>query len=304
LLRHQPAPPVPPAEEAQKPISKASNEPVAVAKSETVSLPAEKPAVGSAIIADEKKEKKGEMSTSGRTSEESGKATAEEERKKVLQAAEEKAKREKAQNEIEQLLNQARAFLGLKEYTKAQDTALKVLKREPDNGKAKEIYAQARERKRRMAADSQVAQARAHFAEKKYQLAAEETAAVLKMYPTDPRALELKRKMEDLARREVERKQKIEASLEQAEAALEGKRFTRAKLIAQQVLDVEPENERAKRVIGLADEGQKNKLLQDMVKGLLPSIGGGGMPSPSQGVQNQSGGGKMPSLPLPGLSGQ
>jgi hypothetical protein len=102
----------------------------------------------------------------------------------------------------------------------------------------------------------------------------------------------------------VERKQKIEAALEQAEAAVEGKRYTRAKLIAQQVLDVEPENKRAKRVIELADEGQENKLLQDMVKGLLPSVGGGEMPSSSQGMQNQSGGGEIPSLPLPGLSGQ
>jgi serine/threonine protein kinase len=200
LLRHKAGPPAPTAEEAQKPISKASNEPVAVAKGEAVSLPPEKPAVSSAVIADEKREKKGEMSTSARTSEEPVKATAEEERKKALQAAREKAKREKEQKENEQLLNQASAFLGLKEYTKAQDTALKVLKREPDNGKAKEIYAQARERKRRMAADSQVAQARAHFEEKKYRLAAQETAAVLKMYPNDPQALELKRKMEELWR--------------------------------------------------------------------------------------------------------
>jgi len=32
-------------------------------------------------------------------------------------------KREKEQKEIEQLLNQASAFLDLKEYSKAQDTA-------------------------------------------------------------------------------------------------------------------------------------------------------------------------------------
>jgi len=154
-----------------------------------------------------------------------------------------------------------------------------------------------------MTADNEIAQARTHFEAKKYRLAAKGTAAVLKVYPNDPQALELKGKLAELARRALEKKQKIEAALEQAEAALEGKQFTRAKLIAQQVLDVEPENKRAKRVIEMADEGQQNKMLQDVVKGLLPSVGGGETPSSSQGVQNQSGA-NIPSLPLPGLSGQ
>ena len=303
LLRHQPSPPAPPTETAQNPVSQATKEPVAVAKSETVSLPAKKPPVDSTATADEMKEKKEEITKPARTSEKPEKATAEDDRKKALQAAQEKVKREKEQKEIEQLLNQASAFLDLKEYSKAQDTALKVLKREPGNGKAKGIYAQARERKRRMTADNEIAQARTHFEAKKYRLAAKETAAVLKVYPNDPQALELKGKLAELARRALEKKQKIEAALEQAEAALEGKQFTRAKLIAQQVLDVEPENKRAKRVIEMADEGQQNKMLQDVVKGLLPSVGGGETPSSSQGVQNQSGA-DIPSLPLPGLSGQ
>lgn len=201
------------------------------------------------------------------------------------------------------MLRQASAFLGLKEYNKARDTALKVLERDPGNAKAKKIYTQAKEKKRRIIADRKIAQAEAHFAAKKYRLAVKETRAVLKMYPKDPRALALKGKLEDLARRVLERRQRIETALRRAEAALEAKRYTRAKLIAQQVLDVEPENKRAKRVVQLAEEGQENKMLQDVVKGLLPS-GGGGEPSSPQGLSDQSGGAQIPSLPIPGFPQQ
>ena len=235
------------------------------------------------------------------------------------QAAKEQAKKQEHQKEIDRMVKQAGVFMGLKEYSKAQDIALKVLERDPGNAKARKIYAQAKEKKRRIIADRKIAQAEAAFAAKKYRLAVKETRAVLKMYPKDPRALALKGKLEELARRVLERRQRIQAALQRAEAALEAKQFTKAKLIAQQVLDVEPENKRAQRVVELADEGQENKMLQDMVKGFLPSGGGGGMPANPQGVPDESGGdqmptipqglpdqsgGQMPSLPLPGLPQQ
>jgi len=55
-----------------------------------------------------------------------------------------------------------------------------------------------------------------------------------------------------------------------------------------------------------ANEGEENKVLQNMVKGFLPSGGDGEMPSSPQETSDQSGGGLMTSLPgLPqGLSGQ
>ena len=221
--------------------------------------------------------------------------------KQAQRTAREKAEKEKEKKEIDRMVKQAGTFLGLKEYNKAQDTALKVLERDPENAEAKKIYARAKEKKRRMVADRRIAHAEDLFAAGKYRLAVKETKAVLKMYPKDPRALALKGKLEELARRVLERRRRIQLALERAEAALEAKRFTRAKTIALQVLDVEPENKRAKRVVELAEEGQENKMLQDMVKGFLPSGGGGEMPADQQQPPDES---EMPSLPLPGLPQQ
>ncbi|MBW2096726.1 MAG: hypothetical protein JRI80_17805, partial [Deltaproteobacteria bacterium] len=293
FLRHRPAPPAPPVTEGEKKGPVASAGPGSTEENQAESsVPAE------TQVAQEKT-----PPPAGEKKVEKQKETAEEE-KQAQQAAREQAQKQKEQKEIGRMLRQASAFLGLKEYTKAQDTALKVLERDPDNAEAKDIYAQAKEKKRRIRADRKIAQAEAHFAAKKYRLAVKETRAVLKMYPKDPRALALKGKLEELARRVLERRQRIEMALQRAEAALEAKRYTRAKLIAQQVLDVEPENKRAKRVVQLAEEGQENKILQDMVKGLLPSGGGGGMPSTPQELPDQSGGGQIPSLPLPGFPQQ
>ncbi len=235
---------------------------------------------------------------------EAEKKKAETKRKKELEAA--KAEREKRAKETRSMLNEAKALISLKEYEKAQDMAMKVLKRDPDNGKAKEIYAQAKEKKQRRIADRKNAQAKSHFEAGRYRQALEETRDVLKIYPKDPEALAMKRKLENLAQRTLERRRQIEVALQKAEAALEARRYTRAKLIAQQVLDVQPENKRAKRVVQAANEGEENKVLQDMVKGFLPSVGDGEMPLSPQGLPDQSGGGQMPSLPgLPqGLPGQ
>ncbi len=258
----------------------------------------------------------------------------EKEGKQTEHNTEEKAVREKDRQEINKMIKQAEAFLSLKEYDKARNTAGQVLKRHPANLKAKDIYAKAekeqkaaeerkaareRERKKRLLADKTMAQAEAHFAAKQYQLAATETSAVLKSYPKDPRALKMKKKLEALAR-VLEKRRQIARALQSAEAALEQKRYTRAKVIAQQVLDVEPENKRAKRVVQLAEEGEENKMLSDMVKGFLPSGGGDGisgtqqqgfsggsdgdqLPQIPQGFQDQSGG-DIPSIPLPSLPGQ
>jgi tetratricopeptide (TPR) repeat protein len=296
FLRHRSAPPVAPVAEGGKTTQPASTGPEVTAETPPVtSVPAETQVVQEKTAPAEGKGKL-EKETGASAPKQPPKEGTEQKAKETLQAAQEQAKKQKQQKEIDRMLKQAGAFLGLKEYVKAQDTSLKILERDPDNVKAKEIYAQAKEMKQRMRADGKIAQAQAHFVEKKYRLAAEETMAVLKMYPKDPRALELKGKLEELAR--------IEMALQQAEAALESKRFTRAKVIAQQVLDADPENKRAKRVIEMADEGQENKMLQDMVKGLLPSGGGGEMPSIPQELQDQSGGAQIPSLPLPGLPRQ
>jgi serine/threonine protein kinase len=254
-------------------------------------------------------------------------------RQQTERETKEKAVREKDRQEINQLVEQAEAFLGLKEYDRARDTAGQVLKREPANLKARDIYTKAekekkaaderkaareRERKKKVLADKTMAQAEAHFAAKQYQLAATETSAVLKSYPKDPRALKMKKKLEDLAR-VLEKRRQIALALQNAEAALEQKRYTRAKLIAQRVLDVEPENKRAKRVVQLAEEGEENKMLTDMMKGFLPSGGGDGISGTQQDVPDGSGGDElpqipqgfqdqsssdMPSIPLPSLSGQ
>jgi serine/threonine protein kinase/tetratricopeptide (TPR) repeat protein len=229
------------------------------------------------------------------------KEKAEAERKEALEAEKAKAEREKRVREIRAALNEAKALLGVKEYGKAQDMALKALKRDPENNEAKEIYAQAREKKQRMIADGKIARAKAHFEAKRYRLAEKEAKDVLKFYPKDPEALAIKQKLEDLAQRTLERRHRIELALEEAENALEARRYTRARLMAQQVLDVEPENKRAQRVLQAANEGEENAMLQNVVKGLLPSGGDGGMPSSPQGLPDQSGGGQMPSLPLPGL---
>ncbi|MFZ0449221.1 MAG: protein kinase [Desulfatiglandaceae bacterium] len=166
--------------------------------------------------------------------------------------------------------------------------------------------AKAKEKKRRTVADRKNAQAKAHFEAKRYRLAEEETRDVLKVYPDDPEALAMKQKLEDLAQRALERRRRIDLALEKAEAALEARRYTKTKLIAQQVLDVDPENKRAKRLVQAANEGEENAMLQNMVKGLLPSGGDGGMPSSPQGLSDESGGGQIPSFPgLPqGLPGQ
>lgn len=299
FLRHRSAPPVAPVAKEGKTTQPASNGPEVSAETTPVtSVPAETQVVQEKTAPAEGKGKPGKETGTPAPKQQppKEKEVTEQKAKETLQVAKEQAEKQKQQKEIDRMVKQAGAFLGLKEYTKAQDTSLKILERDPDNVKAKEIYAQAKEKKQRMTADAKIAQAQAHFAEKKYRLAAEETTAVLKMYPKDPRALELKGKLEELAR--------IEMALQQAEAALETKRFTRAKVIAQQVLDADPENKRAKRVIELADEGQENKMLQDMVKGLLPSGGGGEMPSVPQELQDQSGGAQIPSLPLPKLPGQ
>lgn len=316
FLRNRPGPPATTATEEEKtpqpPSTTAETkpEPTIVAKSQSVSQ-------GTAV---HEKEKKPPEQVAAPAGKEPSKKESEEAVKQAQRTAREQAEKEKKKKEIDRMVKQAGTFLGLKEYTKAQDTALKVLERDPDNAEAKKIYARAKEKKRRMVADRRIAHAEDLFAAGKYRLAVKETKAVLKMYPKDPRALALKGKLEELARRVMERRRRIQLALERAEAALEAKRFTRAKTIAMQVLDVEPENKRAKRVVELAEEGQENKMLQDMVKGFLPSGGGGEMPANQQqlpdesesgempalpmGVPGQSGGGEMPSLPLPGLPQQ
>jgi serine/threonine protein kinase len=305
VLRHRSSsPPVPPVEETQKPVSEALSEPAAQEQTEETSPAAKKPLTDSEAVAGHGQEENEKVKGQDRVVPEPVKQAAGKEGENALQVVQEKPEKEKEQEKIEQLLNQARAFMGLKEYSKAQDTALKVLKQDPENGKAKEIYAKAKEKKRRILADRAIAQAESHFKTGQYGLAVKETQKALEMYPNDSRALNMKRKLEDLARKTLERRQKIEIPLQQAEAALEEKQYTRAKLIAQQVLDIEPDNKRATRVIQLAGEGQENKMLQDMVKGLLPSVGEGGVPSSPQGLPDQSGNEQIPSLPLPGLPGQ
>jgi tetratricopeptide (TPR) repeat protein len=291
-------------EETQKPVSEALSEPAAQEQTEETSPAAKKPLTDSEAVAGHGQEENEKVKGQDRVVPEPVKQAAGKEGENALQVVQEKPEKEKEQEKIEQLLNQARAFMGLKEYSKAQDTALKVLKQDPENGKAKEIYAKAKEKKRRILADRAIAQAESHFKTGQYGLAVKETQKALEMYPNDSRALNMKRKLEDLARKTLERRQKIEIPLQQAEAALEEKQYTRAKLIAQQVLDIEPDNKRATRVIQLAGEGQENKMLQDMVKGLLPSVGEGGVPSSPQGLPDQSGNEQIPSLPLPGLPGQ
>jgi len=304
FLRHRSVPPASSVTEEEKALQTASAGPEVTAETKPATSVPEKTQAAQEKTAPAEHKENLQKESAPPAPKQPSKEETEQKAKQTLQAAQEQAKKQKEQKEIDRMVKQASALLNLKEYTKAQEAALKVLERDPGNAKAKEIYAQAKEKKRRIIADRKMEKAQTHFAEKKYRLAAKETMAVLKMYPKDPRALELKGKLEELARRVLDRRRRIEMALQQAEAALEAKRFTRAKVIAQQVLDADPENKRAKRVIEMADEGQENKMLQDVVKGFLPSAGEGGMPATPQGLPDQSGGGEIPSIPLPGLPGQ
>ncbi len=170
---------------------------------------------------------------------------------------------------MEVKLAKADAYLESKNYAKALALSQEVLKLDPNNNHALDIFKKAKEGQKRTSIQYKLASAKAALKKGNYAEAIVNADAVLKVSPDNQQAARIKKQAMAMRRRR-EKRRKINAMLKQAMAFLESGHFTRARILADRVLDIEPDNTAAQDILEMAMEGEKNHVIRNFLPGFQP----------------------------------
>ena len=163
---------------------------------------------------------------------------------------------------IEGKLAKAEAYLDANRYGKAAKEAEAVLKMDKNNPKAKRILAAARKGARKRAIEAKLAEGRRYLETGKYELALKSAQQILNRFPGEPRAIELRKQAVAGIKRSHSKEEIVSRMLARAERLLETGQFHKARVLADKILDMDPENKRAQDILELAMEKENKQVFQ------------------------------------------
>ena len=216
------------------------------------------------------------------------------------------AKREEEKRlAIEARLAKAEAYLDANRYGKAAQEAKAVLALDRNNPKAKEILAAAREGARKRIINAKLAEGRRYLDAGNYALALKSAQEILNRFPGQPQAMELRNKAAQGLKRSQSKEAIISRMLARAERLLETRQFHKARILADKILDMDPDNKRAQDVLELAMEGENKQVFQSFLGQGAPGSAGGDEGGTSfQGEEQTTPPAPAPPLPIPLIPNQ
>ncbi|RLB43035.1 MAG: hypothetical protein DRH12_04150 [Deltaproteobacteria bacterium] len=210
---------------------------------------------------------------------------------------------EKRRLAIEAKLAKAEAYLDADRFAKAAREAEAVLSMDKGNVRAKKILNAAKQGKRQREINSKLAEGRKYLDARKYGMALKVAQEILTRYPGEPRALELKKQAVAGLKRRPSKEEIVATMLKKAEFFLQQGQFHRARVLADKILDLDPDNRRAQDILEMAMEGENRQLFQGFLGQGLPSGPGGADQIPMEGGQGQPVT-PTPPIPMPAIPNQ
>jgi len=148
------------------------------------------------------------------------------------------------------------------QYEKALAKAQEALTIAPENKDAKLIKSLALKAKRAKEVQDLLLKAEVAFASGRYEEAIEAAGDALKIDPDNPKAGDLLGRAKVKLEEQERAKKALALKLDEAEALLESKAYTKASQVAKEVLSKDPQNSKAKAILAKARRGQRHKLTE------------------------------------------
>ncbi len=223
----------------------------------------------------------------------------------IKKKAQESAKREEQKKlAIEARLARAEAYIDAHRYAKAAREAKAVLTMDKNNSRAKRVLAAAREGLKKRAIDVKLAEGQKYLNAGKYGLALKSAQQILNRFPGEQRAIELRKQAMAGLKRGHSKKEIVARMLTRAERFLQTGQFHKARVLADKILDIDPDNRRAQDILELAMEEENKQVFERFLGQGAP--GGAGSPGSSafEGGQQPAPPAPSPPLPIPLPPGQ
>ncbi len=186
-------------------------------------------------------------------------------RENALKKKKEEAKA-KEKNRITAKLNEAKSYLKKGLFDRAKETAGAVLKMDPGNMAALKIIDEAKRREEEQFVQGKVATGYDYLKAGKFEKALQVADAILKKYPENAKALKLKSDvLLEKDKREQGIQSEIKIKLVKAEAYLDAQNYTKARMLAEQILKLDPSNQKAKEILKEAQSGEKRKFVDEKI---------------------------------------
>ena len=163
---------------------------------------------------------------------------------------------------VASILDEARRLLQTDQYEKALAKAQEALTIAPENKDAKLIKSLALKAKRAKEVQDLLLKAEVAFASGRYEEAIEAAGDALKIDPDNPKAGDLLGRAKVKLEEQERAKKALALKLDEAEALLESKAYTKASQVAKEVLSKDPQNSKAKAILAKARRGQRHKLTE------------------------------------------
>ena len=170
---------------------------------------------------------------------------------------------EELKKEIVARLNRARSLLNRGSLEEAEKLASEILAIDPGNKEALKIIDTVNHEEEKFVKNT-IAKGYSFLKTGKFDEAIRVADAVLEKYPENPKALKLKSDAlleKDRAERGIQNE--VAIKLVKAEAYLDAQNYTKAKLLAEKILKLDPENEKAKAIFDKAKAGEKRKFVDE-----------------------------------------
>ena len=179
-----------------------------------------------------------------------------------------KKKESLAEKEVEKKINamikEARSWLEKGNVEEAKRIASEVLVMNPGNRDALEILDAAKKMQEDKFVKEKVEKGYELLKAGKFDKALELADVVLEKYPENAMALKLK--SDTLLEKERAKsggQNEVQIKLVKAEAYLDAQNYTKAKLLAKKILELDPSNEKAKSILKASEAGEKRKFVDE-----------------------------------------
>ncbi len=177
----------------------------------------------------------------------------------------EKKKRdeEKLRKETLARLEKAKEFIRNGDLQRAREIAMDLLAMDPGNADAKAIVDLVR-KKEKESLQKEIAEGYEYLKSGEFDKALKIADSVLQIYPDNPEALKLKSDtLLEKERTERGKQNDVQIKLVKAEAYLDAQNYTKAKLLAKKILELDPNNEKAQAILEEARAGEKRKFIDE-----------------------------------------
>ncbi|MBW1730987.1 MAG: protein kinase [Deltaproteobacteria bacterium] len=206
-------------------------------------------------------------------------------------------KEQERKTAIEAKLAKSEAYLDSQRFRKAAQEAKGVLALDPGNQRARKIIQLARQGAKSKFIESKLAEGYQHLEAKQYALALKKAQEILNRFPQEPRAKALRREAVAGLKSTHSKEETVKRMLSRAERFLETGQFHKARVLADKILDMDPDNRRAQDILEIAQEEENKQLFQRFLGQGAPATEGGSPPFPVEG----EGGAESPATPIPVL---